>query len=256
MTAVAAAMWTMALALLGPSFGALTDAIRPGAFADIVNATACRVLATSIVVLAVASLHAPRGSLRAISGLASPAPLQLMLAIVAGLSIAPLLSSVDDLVTSRLPYDDPETLEAAQALIERSSRLGLALSVFVVLPITQELFFRGALFGLLRSSMREAAVVLATAVLFASSSLDLRAIPQLLLLGLALGWLRLQGASVLVAVAARLAVGAAPFVQIVRGTDPWSEIAYPRSWVIAGALIALAALAAASLARRRAVSSS
>ena len=56
----------------------------------------------------------------------------------------------------RWPYDDPAALESMQKLLASSTRVGLVLGVFVVIPVAREVFFRGVLFGELERDYRRA----------------------------------------------------------------------------------------------------
>jgi len=61
----AATLWATALWLLEHICFEVTESARPGAITDIVNVSACVVLATSIIVFAMLRVHAPHESVRA-----------------------------------------------------------------------------------------------------------------------------------------------------------------------------------------------
>jgi CAAX protease family protein len=250
----AAALWATALWLLEHICFAVTEAARPGAITDIVNVSACVVLATSVIVFAMLRVHAPNESLRATLGIRAVGLLRLVLSAAAGAGLCPALSTVDDLVAKRWPYEDPAALESMQKLLASSTRAGLVLGVFVVIPLAREVFFRGVLFGELRRPDRDArradaggsaAVALAaTALLFAVFSLDWRSMPTALVLGLSLGWLRARTGSLVAPVVAHLAFWSVEGIPILRGADPAADVTYPVRWIVGGAVVAALALAA------------
>jgi len=249
----AAALWTTALWLLEHVCFEVTEAARPGAITDIVNVAACVVLATSVIVFAMLRVHAPDESMRATLGVRRPGSLRLVLAVAAGAGLCPALSTVDDLIARRWPYDDPDALESMQKLLASSTHLGLVLGVFVVIPLAREVFFRGVLFGELggdRSARGKggraatAIAILATAVLFAVFSLDWRAMPTALVLGLSLGWLRARTGSLVAPAVAHLAFWSVEGIPILRGADPAADVTYPTRWIVGGVVVALLALLA------------
>ncbi len=247
----AAALWASLLWLFEHVCFEVTEAARPGAITDIVNIAACVVLATSVVVFAMVRVHAPDGSLRETLGVRPVGVLRLVLSIAAGVGLSPALSTVDDLIARRWPYNDPEAAESMQKLLGSSTHLGLVVCVFVVIPLAHEVFFRGVLFGELARhpevrGQDEGAVLVplvATALLFAIFSLDWRSMPTALLLGLALGWLRARSGSLVAPAVAHLAFWSVQGIPILRGMDPAADFTYPTPWVAGGAAMALVALA-------------
>lgn len=228
----------------------LTEAARPGAITDIVNIAACVVLATSLVVFAMVRVHAPEESLRETLGLRPVGLLRLALSIAAGVGLSPALSTVDNLIAKRWPYDDPDAAENMQKLLGSSTHVGLVLGVFVIIPLAREVFFRGLLFGELDRHPedrgdKDGAVVplLATALLFAVFSLDWRSMPTALVLGLALGWLRARSGSLVAPAVAHLAFWSVQGIPILRGTDPAADFTYPAPWIAGGVAMAVLALA-------------
>lgn len=250
MTPLGAAMWSLALAFVEQLCVGATEAARAGALTDIINLTACQVLATSTVLFIIARVYARDTSLREAFGVRRPSPFHVILAAVSGAGLCPLLSTVEDYVVRRWPYD-PEVVEYMHKVLSRSSREAFIVAVFVAWPIARELFFRGALFGQLRRSISASASVIWTAVLFAFATLDWRVIPSSLGLGLALGWVRAQSGTVVAAVVAHLAFVAVEAVPIVRGRDLSADVTYPMRWIVGGAAASLIALAAAAVLAER-----
>jgi membrane protease YdiL (CAAX protease family) len=255
LTLPAAALWATALWLLEHVCFEVTEAARPGALTDIVSVSACVVLATSVIVFAMLRIHAPERSLRATLGVRAVGPLRLVLAVAAGAGLCPAMSTIDDLVAKRWPYDDAEAVANMQKLLASSTHLSLVLGVFVIIPLAREVFFRGVLFGELdrwagggggtrKGGGGAVVAVVATTVLFTVYSLDWRSMPTALVLGLALGWLRARTGSLLAPVVAHLAFWAVEGIPILAGADPAADVVYPIRWVVGGAAIAVLALAA------------
>jgi membrane protease YdiL (CAAX protease family) len=246
----AAALWTSMLWLLEHVCFELTEAARPGAITDIVNIAACVVLATSVVVFAMVRVHAPDESLRESLGVRPVGLLRLVLSVAVGAGLCPAMSTIDDLIVKRWPYDDAEAAASMDKLLGSSTHLALVMGVFVIIPLAREVFFRGVLYGeldrhpALRDEESALVPVVATALLFAVFSLDWRSMPTALVLGLALGWLRARTGSLVAPAVAHLAFWSVQGIPILRGMDPAADFTYPTRWVAGGVAISLIALAA------------
>jgi len=249
MSPLTAVMWTLGLSLFERTCIGTTDALRPGGLTDIVNITACEVLATSIVVWLILRVHAAHSSVREALSVRAIDITDFFVSVVAGAGLRPLLSTLDDLILRKWPYDAVE-LESMGKLVARSSRTELVLGVFVIMPIARELFFRGILFERLRRSLSPAITAAWTAALYACSSLDLRAMPSALILGTALSILRGATGSVVASILAHAAFWAVDGIPILGGRDPSADVMYPPKWIVAGAAIALVALLACGRNRR------
>jgi membrane protease YdiL (CAAX protease family) len=243
MTLFGAIGWSLILFLCDQVCVGMTEAARSGAIDDVVSLTACRVLATSVVLFGIARVYAPTSSLRSALGIRPFAPIDAPLAALAGAGLAPLLATLEDAILRRWPYD-PKTAEAMQTLVTRSPHLTFVIGAFVVLPIAQEVFYRGALFEQLLRTESAPLAVSATTVLFVLSALDPREMPEALAMGLVLGWIRAWSESVWPAVVAQLSFFAVYAVPIVAGRDPSADVVYPRGWIVGGAVVALLSLLA------------
>ncbi|HXX66591.1 MAG TPA: CPBP family intramembrane glutamic endopeptidase [Polyangiaceae bacterium] len=243
MSPLTAVMWTIGLSLFEQTCIGTTDALRPGGLTDVVNITACEVLATSIVVWLILRVHAAHSSVREALSVKAIGFADFFTSVVAGAGLRPLLSTLDDLVLRKWPYDAVE-LESMGKLVARSSRTELVLGIFVIIPVVRELFFRGVLFERLRRSLSPAITAGLTAVLYACSSLDLRAMPSALILGTGLSVLRGATGSVLASIVAHAAFWAVDGIPILGGRDPSADVIYPPKWIVAGAAVALVALLA------------
>jgi membrane protease YdiL (CAAX protease family) len=250
MSPVAAAMWTTGLLLLGPACLGVTDAFRPGAATDLVNISACEVLATSVVVLAILRIYATESSVREAIGARAIGLTDLLTAALAGAGLNPMLSALDDLVTRRWPYD-AATIESTAKLVSGKSPMALVLAFLVVRPLAQEFFFRGALFERLRRSLSSVMTITITAVFFACSS-EWRQMPSTLILGTALSYVRARSGSVLASLVLSLAFCAVDGIPLLAGRDPSTDVTYPPKWIAAGAVVALLSLLVGTRRRERA----
>jgi membrane protease YdiL (CAAX protease family) len=255
LTLTAAALWAVALWLVEHLCFEMTEALRPGAITDIVSVSACVVLATSAIVFAMIRIHAPEGSVREALGVRPVGPVRFALAIAAGVGLSPGLSTIDDLIAKRWPYDDPEAQASMDKLLGSTTHLALVVGVFVVIPLAREVFFRGILFTQLRAAGSEAAstfvTLVATSLLFTVFSLDWRSMPTALVLALSLGWLRARTGSVVAPVVAHLAFWSVQGIPILRGADPAADITYTTAIIAGGAALAAAALGLTGLVGRK-----
>jgi membrane protease YdiL (CAAX protease family)/tetratricopeptide (TPR) repeat protein len=88
--------------------------------------------------------------------------------------------------------------KSAPLLVEavRLSPVSSLLSIALVIPIAEEILFRGLLFGALQKRWRPNIVIIVTALLFAAIHLELVAYIPLFFLGLVLGWARSRSGSI------------------------------------------------------------
>jgi membrane protease YdiL (CAAX protease family) len=243
-----AIFWSLALITLELFCVDVTEAARGAPLFDVVSLSACRVLATSIVIFAVMRVHAREGSVRRAIGLAPIAPHHLALSAAAGFGLSPVLTALDDRILARFPYSESDVANI-EKLVSSAPSVVLVVAMFVVIPIAHEVFFRGLLFGGLRAAGTTAETVLVTALLYTASSLDLRVAASTMLLGLALGWLRARSGSLFAPLAAVLALHVLDAITISRGSDPMGETPHPLKWVVFGSMLAVLSLAAMRLGR-------
>jgi membrane protease YdiL (CAAX protease family) len=208
---VAAAAWTIGVVLLLVLALTITESARPGASLDVVNLTACIVLTYSVTLFAMLRVYAPTASVREVLGVRASSPLATLLAAASGVALCPALGVVEDFLTKRFPLPTEES-DLVQNLLQTNSLVGqivFVLAFAVVVPVSEELFFRGALFGGLRRGRAEGIAVLATAVFFAASELSPREVLTAFVLGLFASWLRGRSGSIVPSVLAVMAYNAA-----------------------------------------------
>jgi membrane protease YdiL (CAAX protease family) len=220
MTFLGAAAWSLGLGLVSGVLRDLTESARPGAAFDLVNLTVCEVVAFSLFLFVMLRLYAPLASIRDVLALRPVSPLATGLALAVGALLAPGLSIVDDAITRRFPLSAEES-ELWGKLVDvssRSERLVLFASCALVIPLCEELFFRGLLFRGLRRGRAEGLAVVASALLYAlARGVDPRFLPTGLVLGLLASWLRGRSGSIVPAAAANIALRAAPLLPLALG---------------------------------------
>jgi membrane protease YdiL (CAAX protease family) len=158
----------------------------------------------------IANLYGDREPRKAF-GLGSVSPVELLLGASLGIILHLPAGYLGALVERRYPTP-PEILRAQlQQLTPTSAALavGMLLSVAVVVPFAEELYFRGALFGGLQRSGPAFIAIWTTSICFALAHQEPRNWAPLLLVALVLGTLRSLGGSIWAGVALHAAFNAA-----------------------------------------------
>lgn len=249
---VAAALWSLLVAVLMGLAGYVLEAAHPGARFDLVTATACRLLAYSAVFFAILRVHAPEGSIRQLLALRRPPVSLAVLGLGVGAGLSPLAQWVSGRISDKFPPTHEETEALARMFGAETSgkKIALVVSLVVLMPAFDELFFRGALFTSLKRGRRAEAVVLATAaydVLMAAPGGH--EIVWLLPTVLAFSWIRAVTGSVVPAVLARMAFFAVEVVpMVIRGEPKFSGLVA----LGGGGLAVLSLLGIAAIGRRSA----
>lgn len=138
-------------------------------------------------------------------------PLELVLGASLGIILHLPAGYLGALVERRFPTP-PELLRAQLQQLTPSSALlgaGMLVSVALLVPFAEELFFRGALFTALTRHSPAFVAIWTTSVAFALAHQEPRNWAPLLLVALALGWLRSLGGSIWSGVALHAAFNAA-----------------------------------------------
>ncbi len=111
----------------------------------------------------------------------------LAIGVVAQLAAVPLLYAPILLLADDLDVSGP-----ARELVDKATGPGVALLVLMVVvaaPLAEELFFRGLTLRALESRMGRRTALVASAVLFGLTHLQLLQLPALVMIGLVCGWL-------------------------------------------------------------------
>jgi uncharacterized protein len=218
---VSAAVWTLLALFLNLLILGLTEAGREGAFYDLVSRTACGILSYSIVLFGILRLHEPETSIRHVLALRAPSLLAVILALAIGAAISLPFEWLDQLLDARFPRGQPEkeALDKLLSVATAGKRVALVLTLVLLQPAFDELFFRGALFTPLRRTRRAETVIVATAAFETLGSLSPRAMISLLAATLIFAWIRATTGSIIPSIVARMAYYGVAIVPIAIGRD-------------------------------------
>lgn len=220
---LAAAFWTLLVAVLLGVMIALIDAAHPGAFVDVVTVATCKLLAYSVVLFGILRVHEPQSSIRHLLALRRPPAILVVLGAAVGAGLSPGAMWLDGIFAKRYPPSQAE-LDAYERIFDAPTvgkKVALLLALVVVMPVCDELFFRGALFTPLKRGRRAESVILATAAydtLLGGASP--REIASILATALAISWIRAVSGSVFPSVAARIAFFGVQVVPLVLAREP------------------------------------
>jgi uncharacterized protein len=256
LTFVLAAIWTLLVAVLVSVMISVIDAVHPGAFVDVVTVATCKLLAYSLVLFAILRLHEPESSIRSVLALRRPPAVVVLLAAVVGAGLAPGAMWLDGVFAKRFPPSEME-LEAYARIFDTPTlgkKIALLVAIVIVMPVCDELFFRGVLFTPLKRGRRAETVILATAAYDTLlGGAQPREIASILATALTIAWLRAATGSVFPSVAARVAFFGVQVVPIVFLTHELSLTPLMTLGGVAAALLALVGIAAVSKRSARAL---
>jgi membrane protease YdiL (CAAX protease family) len=247
----AAAGWTVGVALVVLLVLSLTETARPGAALDLVNQAAVQALAYSVAIFVMLRVYAPHSPMREALAVRPVASLHILLSALAGAGIAPAMAKLDALVLQRFPQL-PEVVEQERHVLT-AGRGTLVLALVVIVPLAEEVFFRGMLFTGIRRGRSAGTAMFATSLLYAvtlGSQLDARGAASAFVLALVLAWVRAQSWSVLSACAAHASYAAASLAPLLAGRELPGDVPMkwvPLSWVAVAMGAAICALVAGSL---------
>jgi CAAX protease family protein len=198
----------------------LSQAMRPGAAFDLVNAQGCAALAFSLTTYALVRVHSPARSTAEAVAIRPTHPLFYALGGAVGVSTLLSTSWASAWVETRWPLS-PNEIEAMRGLILPPGlgyRVAFAALTVAVGPLAEEMLFRGAVFRLLSKGERPAwSVVVVTALLFTLSHPNPRAFVHVLPSGLVLGLLRASSGSLVPALVAHAAFNGVTTFELMRG---------------------------------------
>jgi membrane protease YdiL (CAAX protease family) len=221
LTFVSAVVWTLLALFLDLLFLGMTEAGREGAFFDLVSRTACSALAYSIVFFGILRLHEPETSIRHVLALRPTPVLAVLLALAVGAALALPSEWLDQALDARFPRppQEKEALDRLLSIATLGKRVTLVVTLAILQPLLDELFFRGAIFTPLRRRHRAELVIVATAAFETLGSLSPRAMMSLLAATLVFSWIRGVTGSVVPSVLARMAYYGVAIVPIACGRE-------------------------------------
>jgi membrane protease YdiL (CAAX protease family) len=246
---VLAAVWTLLVAVMVGVIISITDAVHPGAFVDVVTVATCKLLAYSVVLFAILRLHEPDSSIRHVLALRRPPVVLVILAGVVGAGLSPAAMWLDGILAKRFP-PSPTELEAYARIFDVPTvgkKIALLVATVLVMPICDELFFRGALFTPLKRGRRAETVILATAAYDTLlGGAQPREIASILATALTIAWIRAVSGSVIPSIATRAVFFAVQMVPLVLLGRELTLSPTLTAGGLALAAVALAAIAAIS----------
>lgn len=203
---LAAAAWTLIVAILVNAMLSVIESAHPGAFTDVVTFATCRLLAYSVVLFGILRVHQPESSIRKVLALRRPPAIMLLLGAMVGAGLAPGAMWLDGLVAKRYPPSpqDTEALERIFAAPTLGKQIAILVALALVMPVCDELFFGGALFTPLKKGRRAESVVLATAAYDTLGALGPREMASIFATALVLAWIRAVSGSVFPSLAGRV----------------------------------------------------
>lgn len=242
---LAAAFWTLLVAVALGVMITIIGAARPGANLDVVTVATCKLLAYSVVLFGMLRVHEPESSIRHLLALRRPPAILVILGAAVGAGLSPAAMWLDGVFAKRFPPSAAE-LEAYERIFDTPTpgkKIALLLALVVVMPVCDELFFRGALFTPLKRGRRAESVILATAAydtLLGGTSP--REIASILATALAISWIRAVSGSVFPSIAARVVFFGVQVVPLVLFHEP------KITWMTALGGVTLAAVSLAGIA--------
>ncbi|CAN5391222.1 hypothetical protein BH09MYX1_BH09MYX1_21900 [soil metagenome] len=233
--------WTAALVFALMFAVSTTAALRDGAGDDIVNVTACYALVHFGLAFVLLRIYRPDDRLRDALGFRATNPIHVLFAGLLGAGLYPILARIDDRFAIAFPDGDAaqESIAKLFAAPTPGAKIALFVAVGVVIPLSEEIFFRGMLFGALLRGRGEVAkrlpmVMLACAGYFALAQGDLRALASSLILGIVLSWVRARSGSTFLTVVVHVAHLAVPLGPLLHGGEVRGDASFGTRWLAAG----------------------
>jgi hypothetical protein len=241
-----AAGWTLLAAILFAGTLEGIESVHPGALGDFVTVGAAKVAACSIVLFAILRVHEPETSVRQVLALRRPALVVFFLAVLLGACLAIPATWIEELIALKFPVTPKEAEAVEHLLATPAKRWVLVVSLTIIMPVCDDLLFRGAIFTLLKRTAKLDTVVFATAALNVLMAPEWRQFPSIFVMLLAASWMRAMTASVVPSIAARITFFALLYAPAALGRDgpPTSKPVVAAA--LLGAAIALAGIGAVS----------
>jgi membrane protease YdiL (CAAX protease family) len=234
MTALLASGWALGTTFFFFLLVSVLVTLRPGVAEDVVSTFACQAIAYLLALFLVLRVHAPEASIRSFIGARPTSPLFYPLAVLLGVALEIPSNALYDAIERRWPSEAEDTLSKLFLASDTPKRALIVLVVVVCGPILEEVFFRGALFRPMRRIHPGWMVVVVTAVLFALAHFTLQVYLPIVLVGLALGVMRLGSGSILPSILTHATFNAVPFVAMALQHQGAAEADVPLSpWLVA-----------------------
>ncbi len=217
----AAALWTLLALFLNRLLLGLAESGREGAIYDLVTRTGCLALAYSVVLFAILRIHEPETSIRHLLAVRAPSVLSVIFALGLGAALSLPSEWLDQLLDAKFPTapDEQESLDKLLSIATLGKRITLVATLVFLVPVLDELFFRGVLFTALRRTRRAEIVVIATAAFETLGSLSPRTIVSLVVASVAFSWMRATTGTVVTSALARIAFFGVGVVPLLMGRE-------------------------------------
>jgi membrane protease YdiL (CAAX protease family) len=221
MTLAAAALWVTGVTVLFLAIATAAVSLRASAGRDVFAQVCCQIAAYSLGLFGLLRVYGPDMRIRSFIALRRTHVAFYPLALALGVAVALPANLLFELSHQLFPQLDVPT-DIAEAFFEASTGGKVTIGVAVLLagPLVEEVFFRGALFGPLCRSHHAITVVMGTAAYFALVHLDPHAMLPILIVGVALGYLRTASGSLIPAVLLHVGFNAVPLFSMVFGQRP------------------------------------
>jgi membrane protease YdiL (CAAX protease family) len=230
-------VWTFAATVLLISGIQALVGLRPSAQTDIVTLGAWQAVAYLLSTFGMLWVHASRTAPLRLLALRPTHPALPVIALALGLAIQLPAESLRQLVEAFRPTSEQD-LAIRAALLSSDSQLHTALLMLIaacLVPFVEELFFRGAVFGLLRRGHSPLAAAIVSSVCFVAAHLDFREWLPLSVVAVALGQLRATSGSLLPCLALHVGFNAVTVAAHVSGVStPWQPMRLGVPLILAG----------------------
>jgi uncharacterized protein len=240
MNAALAGSWALGAILLLQWLLAITNAVRPAAAEDLVNGFGCQVAAYSLCLFLILRLQAPEASIREFLGVRATHPAFYGLGVLLGAALSAPVNALHAAIDRRWPSPDWNTTAIVdlydQAPPWKRGVMGVILVVLV--PVVEEVFYRGALLQPMRRRHRTVTAVAVAAALFAVAHIEWQMFLPILFVGLALGLLRVMSGSLVPSILLHATFNGIAFYAMAQPNDAVPET-IPLSFVAGGAAAAV-----------------
>jgi membrane protease YdiL (CAAX protease family) len=219
MSLVAAFVWTFVATMLLITGIQLTAAVRPGSQTDLVNLGTWEALVYGVGAFAVLRVHAPEQRGLPAAGIRHTHAGLIVLGLALGLALQIPAESLRQLVETVWPPSEPELVaRAALFSVDSAARVAVIMLVAACLvPLVEEVFFRGVLFSALRRFHGGLTTAIVVAVCFVVSHADTSNWLPLALVAFVLSHLRLVSGSLLPCLALHVGFNAVTVASVLTG---------------------------------------
>jgi membrane protease YdiL (CAAX protease family) len=240
----AAIAWTLAATALLIFVGSAVVTARPGVAVDIVTLAGIEAVIFLLGTFGLLRLHAEERTARNALGMRPTHPALPVFGLALGLALHPPAETLRALVTRFRPESEANLAHKAALLAADTPvrAVMLVVAAVCVVPLVEEVFFRGAIFSALRRSQTAAGAAVVTALCFVMTHVEMRDWPSLLLVAIVMSHLRVASGSLLPCLALHVAFNGATIAAHLTGVSSVTQPA-PLGWpVVLAGWIATAAL--------------